>query len=124
LLGELARWGNHPEAVGALLPAADRALAWIDEHGDRDGDGYIEYQRTTDRGLRNQGWKDSWDSTHFADGRLADPPIALCEAQAYVYGAFRARSRLAAAAGDAAVAATWTARADDLKTRFNRDFWL
>ena len=65
------RWGTRPEEVDALLPAADRALEWIDEFGDRDGDGYVEYQRATDRGLENQGWKDSWDSTRFADGELA-----------------------------------------------------
>ena len=90
LLGELQRWGNRRAEVDALLPAADRALAWIDEFGDRDGDGYVEYQRTSDRGLQNQGWKDSWDAVHFADGRLAQAPIALCEVQGYVYA--RARS--------------------------------
>ena len=87
LLGELQRWGNRREEVDALLPAADRALAWIDEFGDRDGDGYVEYQRTNDRGLENQGWKDSHDSTRFADGRLASAPVALCEVQGYVYAA-------------------------------------
>ena len=55
LLGELQRWGNRREEVDALLPAADRALEWIEKYGDRDGDGYVEYQRTSDRGLRNQG---------------------------------------------------------------------
>ena len=73
LLGELQRWGNRREEVDALLPAADRALAWIEDFGDRDGDGYVEYLRTSDRGLQNQGWKDSHDSTRFADGRLARP---------------------------------------------------
>ena len=61
LLGELARWGHEPALVERLIPHADRALAWIDDFGDRDGDGYVEYQRMTDQGLRNQGWKDSWD---------------------------------------------------------------
>ena len=83
---------SRREEVDALLPAADAALAWITEYGDRDGDGYVEYQRTTDRGLQNQGWKDSWDSMRFADGSLAAPPIALCEVQGYVYAALdRAR---------------------------------
>ncbi len=95
LLGELQRWGNRREEVDALLPAADRALAWIDEFGDRDGDGYVEYQRTNDRGLENQGWKDSHDSTRFADGRLATTPVALCEVQGYVYAALVARSHFA-----------------------------
>ena len=70
-----------------------RALQWITDYGDRDGDGYVEYQRTTDHGLQNQGWKDSWDSMRFADGSLAATPIALCEVQGYVYAALdRARS--------------------------------
>jgi glycogen debranching enzyme len=77
LLGELSRWGNRREDVDALLPAADRALDWITNYGDRDGDGYVEYQRTNDRGLENQGWKDSWDSTRFKDGTLAQTPIAV-----------------------------------------------
>ena len=78
LLGELQRWGNRREEVDALLPAADRALQWIDEFGDRDGDGYVEYLRTSDRGLQNQGWKDSHDSTRFADGTLARSRPSRC----------------------------------------------
>ncbi len=124
LLGELRRWGIQPEAVDALLPAADRALEWIDRYGDRDGDGYVEYRRTSDRGLVNQGWKDSWDGVRFADGRLPEAPIALCEVQGYVYAALLARSRFAEEGGDAATAGRLAARAADLKARFNRDFWL
>ena len=124
VLGELDRWGNHPDEIDALVPAADRALAWIDEFGDRDGDGYVEYQRTSDRGLQNQGWKDSWDSIHFVDGTLAATPIALCEVQGYVYGAYLARAHLARRRGNGALAASYTARAAELKARFNRDFWL
>jgi hypothetical protein len=77
LLGELRRWGLHPEAVTELLSAADRALSWIAECGDRDRDGFVEYQRKTDRGIANQGWKDSFDGINFADGTLARAPIAL-----------------------------------------------
>ncbi len=124
LLGELRRWGLAPEVVDSLLPAADRALAWIGEYGDRDGDGYVEYQRSSDRGLANQGWKDSWDGVRFADGRLARAPIALCEVQGYVYGAYLARAHFADEAGDAAAAANYRKRAADLRTAFNRDFWL
>ncbi|MGW0395029.1 amylo-alpha-1,6-glucosidase, partial [Streptomyces sp. NPDC003042] len=78
MLGELRRWGIAPEAVEALLPHADRALEWIEKYGDRDGDGFVEYQRMKEDGLLNQGWKDSFDGVNFADGRLAEPPIALC----------------------------------------------
>ena len=124
LLGELRRWGDRRAEVDALLPAADRALAWIDEHGDRDGDGYVEYHRTSEGGLQNQGWKDSWDSMHFADGELAEAPIALCEVQGYVYAALLARSHFATERGDDADAKRLRDRANDLKARFNEDFWL
>jgi glycogen debranching enzyme len=124
LLGELRRWGLAREAVDELLPHADRAIDWIENFGDRDGDGYVEYQRTSDRGLRNQGWKDSADAVRFADGRLADPPIALAEVQGYTYGAYLARAFFAAEQGDAARSAELRARAASLKAAFNRDFWL
>ena len=65
LLGELRRWGLMSDDVDSLLPAADRALSWIEHLGDRDGDGYIEYQRHTPEGLGNQGWKDSWGRDSF-----------------------------------------------------------
>src|SRR5664279_347330 len=124
LIGELSRWGNRREEVDALLPAADRALDWITNYGDRDGDGYVEYQRTNDRGLENQGWKDSWDSTRFKSGKLAETPVALCEVQGYVYAALVARSHCATEAGDVAIAASLRTRADELKRRFNTDFWV
>jgi glycogen debranching enzyme len=124
LLGELQRWGTRPGEVDALLPAADRALAWIDEYGDRDGDGYVEYERASDRGLVNQGWKDSWDAIRFPDGRLARPPIAMCEVQGYVYAALVARSHFATEAGDHELAERLRKRAEGLKEAFNRDFWM
>ena len=124
LLGELQRWGNTREAVDALLPAADRALEWIESFGDRDGDGYVEYQRTSDRGLENQAWKDSWDSTRFADGSLAQAPVAPVEVQGYVYAAYIARSHFAEEQGDDDLAEKLRARARDLKQSFNRDFWV
>ncbi len=124
MLGELRRWGLAPDAVDALMPAADKAMAWIEEYGDRDGDGYVEYQRASDRGLANQGWKDSWDAIRFADGRLARPPIALCEVQGYTYGAYLARAHFADEAGDELTATRFRSKAADLKDNFNRDFWL
>src|SRR3954453_23538786 len=124
LVGELSRWGNRREEVDALLPAADRALDWIFEHGDKDGDGYVEYQRTTDHGLQNQGWKDSWDSMRFADGTLATTPIALCEVQGYVYAALVARSHCATEAGDHGLVTKLRKQATELKRRFNDDFWV
>jgi glycogen debranching enzyme len=124
LLGELRRWGLAREAVDELLPHADRAIDWIEQFGDRDGDGYVEYQRTSDRGLRNQGWKDSGDAVRFVNGQLAEPPIALAEVQGYVYGAYLARAFFAAEQGDAALSQQLRARAAELKAAFNRDFWL
>lgn len=74
---------------------ARAALEWIDTYGDRDGDGYLEYQRTRDTGLENQCWKDSWNSIMFADGSLASAPRATCEIHGYVYDAKRRTARLA-----------------------------
>jgi glycogen debranching enzyme len=124
LLGELRRWGLEQEAVNELLPHADRALDWIEHHGDRDGDGYVEYQRYTEKGLENQGWKDSWDAIRFADGTLAQGPIALCEVQGYVYAAYLARAYFADEHGDTELAEHYRQKAADLKVAFNRDFWL
>lgn len=92
LLGQVSRWGVSSEDVSALLPHADRALGWIRDYGDRDGDGFVEYERLNDHCLINQDWKDSWDAINFADGRIAKAPIALCEAQGYVYSAYNARA--------------------------------
>jgi len=124
LLGELRRWGLAREEVDALLPHADRALDWVLRYGDRDGDGFVEYQRATDQGLANQGWKDSWDGVNFADGSMARTPLALCEVQGYVYSAYLARSHFATEAGDAELAQVWARRAADLRTAFNERFWL
>lgn len=124
LLGELRRWGLADAALQRLLPHADRALDWIRGFGDADGDGYVEYLRATPQGLQNQGWKDSWDGVTFADGTVAVAPIALAEVQGYTYAAYRARSELAAAAGDDPGAQIWDERARDLRVAFNRDFWL
>jgi glycogen debranching enzyme len=125
LLGELDRWGGLPDNDRpALVAAADRALEWIDEYGDADGDGFVEYRRHTDRGLANQGWKDSFDGITHADGHLAAPPIALCEVQAYVYAAYHARAELAEGDGDVATAQRWRSRAARLKAAFNIAFWM
>jgi glycogen debranching enzyme len=124
LLGELSRWGVRRDDVDALVPAADRAIEWMTQYGDRSGNGYVSYQRTNDRGLENQGWKDSWDGVRFRDGTLPQAPISLCEVQAYAYGALVARSHIATEAGDEARARELRERAHDLKTRFNGDFWI
>ena len=124
LLGELRRWDPRNELVDRLLPHVDRALAWIEGFGDRDGDGYVEYERRTDHGLANQGWKDSWDAIRHADGTLAGTPIALCEVQGYVYAAYLARAHFASEAGDLPTCEHYRQKALDLRRRFNEDFWL
>jgi glycogen debranching enzyme len=124
LLGELRRWGRHRELTQDLLPHADRALDWMQRYGDADGDGFIEYSRKTPAGLVNQGWKDSWDGINFADGTIAEPPIALAEVQGYAYAAYRARAAFAREAGDAPGARHWQAAASRLKRAFNQAFWL
>lgn len=124
LLATVGRWGFAKDTIAALVPHADRALAWIRDYGDKDGDGFVEYERLNDRGLINQGWKDSWDGVNFADGRLAEPPIALCEVQALVYTAYLSRAWMAYDAGDAALGAQLADRAAQLKKRFNEEFWI
>lgn len=124
VLGELSRWGLSDDIIESLLPHADRALEWMEKYGDRDGDGFVEYMRPNPHGLLNQGWKDSWDGINFADGRMAEPPIALCEVQGYVYSAYVARSLLARSAGDTDKELYWAERAGTLKKAFNEKFWL
>lgn len=123
LVGEVARWVGTA-AVADFLPAVDRALDWITEYGDRDGDGFVESARLTGHGLVNQGWKDSPSAICFAAGTPATPPIALAEVQGYTYAAYRARSELAAAFGDGRAQAKWAERAASLKAAFNDRFWL
>ncbi|MBT2250767.1 amylo-alpha-1,6-glucosidase [Arthrobacter sp. BHU FT2] len=124
VLGAVSRWGFATDTIQALLPHADRALEWITRYGDKDGDGFVEYQRLNEHGLINQGWKDSWDGINFADGTLAEPPIALCEVQAYVYVAYLSRAWLAYNSGDMAMGDDLTHRAAHLKKQFNEQFWI
>jgi glycogen debranching enzyme len=87
LLHDAWRWGLPDAEVEVLLPHLEAALAWMRDHGDNDGDGFLEYVDTTGQGLANQGWKDSGDSIQWRDGALAEGPIALCEVQGYAYEA-------------------------------------
>lgn len=125
LLDEYERWTGDAALVRELEPAARAALSWIDEHGDGDGDGYVEYERKTSVGLENQCWKDSWNSILFADGTLASTPRATCEIQGYVYDAKQRCARLARVIwGDKHLADKLEQEADALKRRFNKDFWI
>jgi glycogen debranching enzyme len=115
---------GEAETLRPLWPNIEAALGWIEHHGDRDGDGFVEYGRMKESGLANQGWKDSWDSISHADGTLAKGPIALCEVQAYVFAAWRAAARIARALGFGEVrAAAMEAKAEALRQRFEATFW-
>ncbi len=109
--------------VRALWPNIDLALSWIDLYGDRDHDGFVEYERRSSKGLIQQGWKDSSDSVFHADGRLAEPPIALCEVQGYVYAAKKQAAMLANALGDIQRAQKLEDQANALQKRFEALFW-
>jgi glycogen debranching enzyme len=126
VLDEYERWTGDVETVRALEPAARAAVRWIDEHGDLDGDGFVEYQtRNPATGLTNQCWKDSWNSIVQPDGTLAPTPIATCEIQGYVFDARRRTARLAREVwGDPEFAERLDADADKLQRRFDSDFWL
>jgi glycogen debranching enzyme len=109
--------------IGEIWPNIKHALNWIDNFGDRDGDGFVEYQRQSDTGLVQQGWKDSQDSVFHADGRLADAPIALCEVQGYVYAAKRGAASLARSMQQFELADNLDTAARTLQARFNDAFW-
>jgi glycogen debranching enzyme len=124
LLSEVWRWTDDAALVRHFREPALRALAWIDEHGDLDGDGFIEYRKRSETGLDNQSWKDSWDSQRFTDGSLAEPPIAPVEAQGYVYDAKRRTAELAREVWrDRDLADRLDRDAEELRTRFNEAFW-
>jgi glycogen debranching enzyme len=126
VLDEYLRWTGDADLVRELEPNARAALEWIERYGDRDGDGYVEYERrNTETGLENQCWKDSWNSIVWNDGTLAKLPRATCEIQGLVYDATVRSARLAREIwGDEALAARLEREAADLKRRFNQDFWL
>jgi glycogen debranching enzyme len=126
LLEEYERWTGDKELVRSLEREARAACDWIDRYGDRDGDGYVEYERRDPKtGLDNQCWKDSWDSIAFADGTIAPTPRATCEIQGYVYDAKMRTARLARDLwNDPGWADRLERQAAALKRRFNQDFWL
>ena len=124
LLSEVWRWTDNAALVRGLREPAMRALRWIDEYGDRDGDGFVEYERRTPRGIENQSWKDSYDSQRFSDGRLAKTPIAPVEVQGYVFDAKRRMAELARHVWrDRELAERLEREADELLRRINEAYW-
>ena len=125
LLSEVWRWTGDAAIAKELEPAARAALAWIDDYGDRDGDGFVEYERRAPHGLANQSWKDSGDSQRFRDGRLAATPIAPAEVQGYAYDArIRAAELADRVWDDPDLAIRLRESAGALRDRFNEAFWL
>jgi glycogen debranching enzyme len=124
VLGATFDWTGDRDLVERLWPNALAALDWIDRYGDRDGDGFVEYERRSDRGLLNQGWKDSSDAIRDRHGREAVPPIALAEVQGYVFDAKRRMASLARMRGDEALATRLEADAEALAARFEASFWV
>jgi glycogen debranching enzyme len=106
-----------------LWPHIRQALVWIDTYGDSDGDGFVEYQRQTETGLAQQGWKDSWDSVFHDDGTLAQGPVALCEVQGYVYAAKNYAAMMADILGERPLAEDLKRQAAKLQEDFQRAFW-
>ncbi len=124
LLHETWRWTGDAVLVRDLLPHAERALEWIDRFGDMDADGFVEYASTSEKGLRNQGWKDSGDGVPFPDGRLPEPPIALVEVQGYVHDAKVRMAELYRSVGQTERAAALRKEAAALRDRIRAAFWL
>ena len=124
LLSEVWRWTDDAALVRSLYRPAMNALHWIDRYGDRDGDGFVEYERRTPRGIENQSWKDSHDSQRYADGRLAQPPIAPVEVQGYVFDAKRRMAELARHVWrERELAERLERESDELFRRINEAYW-
>jgi len=124
LIGRHAAWTGDIRLFESLRDNVELALHWMSTWGDENRDGYIEYASTSERGLINQGWKDSGDAIVDDDGRLAVPPIALVEVQGYAYRARVLIADLYERSGDAARAKELRSEAAALRERFNRDFWM
>jgi glycogen debranching enzyme len=123
LAGLYAERSGDIDTFAELWPAIEAALSWIDGPGDPDGDGFVEYRRTAERGLANQGWKDSHDAIFHADGRMADGHIALAEVQGYVFAAKQMAARWAHRLGHARAADRLETEANRLAERFEAAFW-
>ncbi|WP_441228374.1 amylo-alpha-1,6-glucosidase [Tardiphaga sp. 20_F10_N6_6] len=123
LAGMYVERTGDDETLHELWPAVEAALGWIDGPGDPDKDGFVEYQRATEQGLQNQGWKDSYDAIFHADGKLAEGNIALAEVQGYVFAAKHLASRLALRTGLPDRARQLEAEAEQLAARFEEAFW-
>src|SRR5215212_4000173 len=124
VFGATFDWTGDRAFLDRYWPTALRCLDWIDRYGDRDGDGFVEYERRSSRGLLNQGWKDSGDAIRDRDGNGPSMPVALAEVQGYVYDAKRRMAGLARVRGDADLATRLDTEAETLRRRFEDAFWV
>lgn len=122
LLGRYVEWTGDTALVKKLEPNIKAALEYLDAETAESG--YLRYGGKANEALSNQGWKDSGDSVMYANGDLAQAPIALSEPQGYLYAAWRSAAKLAEQSGDHAQALKLYGKAESLKERFNNDFWV
>ncbi|MCT0225526.1 glycogen debranching N-terminal domain-containing protein [Synechococcus sp. CS-1328] len=123
LAGDYLCRSDDRDFVASLLPELQAAMAWIHRAEATSADGFLRYLRVAEGGLSNQGWKDSDDSIHHADGRLAEGSIALCEVQAYAYGARRSLASILHHLGRTSEAQALLEEAAALRQRFHKAFW-
>jgi glycogen debranching enzyme len=121
LIDDVIGWSGDDDYARRIWPKVERILAYLDREV-ADGAGYLRYGG--DKGLANQGWKDSGDSIMYENGELAKAPIALCEPQGYLYSAWCRMAVLADRLGHAGTAQALRDKAADLQIRFQRDFWM
>jgi glycogen debranching enzyme len=124
MLGQYLAWTADVDTIRALLPAARDALDWCERYGDPDRDGFIEYDTRSEKGVKNQGWKDSEDAIVDEQGAIVPNPIATSELQAYLYAALQQAALAFGATGDVSFARELLGRATTLKRRFNGAFWM
>jgi glycogen debranching enzyme len=120
---EAWKWLGDEALFSEYEPVVKRCLRWIDQYGDRDADGFQEYQTSSDQGYENMGWKDAGDAVVYPDGSLVKGPKALCELQGYVFDAKRRAAEAADHFGDPDLAAKLRQEAAELQQRFEERFW-
>lgn len=120
-LGRYGEVSGDQEFLKEMRVYAERALTWILEYGDKNGDGLIDYEFNPNRrggGLTTQSWMDSGESLFHEDGSLIAYPVAPVEVQAYAYTALRIWQQFFEVEGHMPRAAELRVRADLLKERF------
>lgn len=124
LLSEYVKWTGNTDIMKELDANVVAALKWIDEYGDRDGSGFVSYHQEAEKGIANQGWKDSADSIVHRDGTYGESPISLSEVQGYVYQAKAGLAELYETFGKTELAVTLRHEAAQLKQHFEEAFWM